>query len=682
VKRIALLFAALLVVPLLQAAPRGFTARDLVMLERLSAPTLSPDGSTIAFVQRQTDFDANRGRTSVHLLPVSGGSPRALAAGDGNDSSPQWSVDGRGVFVLSTRSGSSQVWRLDAAGGKPVQVTDYPLDVGSFRVSPDGSALAFSLEVFADCADIACTRQRLDARAAEKRSGVLHERLFVRHWDSWNAGLLQQLFVARLDDRGIAKGEPLRVSRGVDGDVPSRPFGDQGDYAWSPDGKALVFSARLANREEPWSTDFDLYLVAADGSGTPRKLTADNPATDTGPAFSADGRTLYYRAMRRAGFEADRYALMAMTLADGSRREIAPDWDRSADSIVLSADGRRIYTTAYDLGQHPLFAIDIASGRAQRIVGDGAIGGFDLRGETLVFARETLASPAQIFVAGTDGSDPRQLTEANAERLAGVRMGEYQQFSFDGWNGETVHGYVVKPWNFEAGRDYPVAFIIHGGPQGSMGNSFHYRWNPQTYAGQGWAVVFIDFHGSAGYGQAFLDSISGDWGGKPLVDLQKGWAHALASFDFLDGERACALGASYGGYMVHWIAGRWNAPWDCLVSHSGVFDMRMMAYATEELWFTEWENRGTAWEAVERIEQFNPVNHVTDWRVPMLVIHPQLDFRIPVEQGIAAFTALQRRGIDSQFLTYPDENHWVLKPQNSLQWHEVVNAWLHRHLDE
>ena len=260
--------------------------------------------------------------------------------------------------------------------------------------------------------------------------------------------------------------------------------------------------------------------------------------------------------------------------------------------------------------------------------------------------------------------------------------GEYEQFNFIGWNNETVHGYVVKPWNYQPGRKYPVAFLIHGGPQGSFGDGWSYRWNPQTYAGLGYAVVMIDFHGSTGYGQAFTDSISQHWGDRPLEDLQKGWAAAQAKYAFLDGDKACALGASYGGFMVNWIAGNWPQPWKCLVSHDGVFDQRAMGYATEELWFTEWEQGGTPYDKPANYEQFNPVNHVKDWKVPMLVIHGQLDYRIPVEQGIAVFTALQRRGIESKFLYFPDENHWVLKPQNSVLWHDTVNGWLQQHIGQ
>jgi dipeptidyl aminopeptidase/acylaminoacyl peptidase len=677
--QLGLVLAGLLLVATAAAAPRGLTAEDLVTLDRVSAPTLSPDGSRVAFVLRQTDYDNNRGATALWLQPFEGGTPRRLTADGSSANSPQWSPDGRQLYFLSSRSGSMQVWRIELAGGEAQQVSEYAFDVGSFRLAPDGKALALSLEVFPDCADLACSKARIDERGASKASGTLYDGLFVRHWDSWKDGRRNQLFVAALDEAGRAAAEPVRVSAGVAGDVPGKPFGGNEDYDWAPDGRSLVFSARVADRGEAWSTNFDLYRVAADGSGAPQNLTAENPATDTGPVFSADGRTLYYRAMRRPGFEADRYALIALDLEAGTRREIAPNWDRSAYEIKLSAGGRRIYTTTSDLGQRALYAIDVGSGRVNRIASNGSIGGFDVRGDRLVFARDTLSSPARLYAARADGRSARELAEFNASKLADVRMGAFEQFQFRGWNDETVHGYVVRPWNYREGERYPVAFIVHGGPQGSMGNSFHYRWNPQTYAGQGFAVVFIDFHGSTGYGQAFTDSISGDWGGKPLEDLQKGWAHALATYPFLDGERACALGASYGGYMVNWIAGAWNEPWSCLVSHSGVFDQRMMGYATEELWFTEWENGGTPWDVPGNYERHNPVTLVGQWRVPMLVVHGQRDYRVLVEQGLAAFTALQRRGIDSQFLYFPDENHWILKPQNSVQWHDAVNAWLHKH---
>jgi dipeptidyl aminopeptidase/acylaminoacyl peptidase len=675
--------AVLLALPALAQAQRGFEVRDMARMDRYSSPALSPDGRKLVFAKRVVDFDANKASSGLwieDLMARDAAPPKRFTPEGWNVNSPTFSADGKTVYFLSGKGGSSQLYAQSVAGGAPKQVSDFPVDVDGYTLSPDGKRVAFAMGAFADCkSDIACTSKRLEDNGKKKTSGVVFDRMFIRHWDTWADGRLNRVFVADLGGKGLLKQATL-IGGDVAGDIPSKPFGDLSDLAWSPDGDSLVFSARKNDREEPWSTNFDLYQVAADGSGAAKNLTAGNPAWDAGPVFSADGKTLYYRAMKRPGFEADRFALMAMDLASGSTREIAPKWDRSADGITLSEDGKTIYTTAQDLGQHPLFGVDIDNGGVTKLIGDGSVSSFELAGPTAVFSRNSLKSGDQLFTGGIGGAPVRAITPSAGEMLPDVRWGEYEQFSFKGWSGDTVHGYVVKPWNFEEGKTYPVAFLIHGGPQGSFGDGWSYRWNPQTYAGQGYAVVMIDFHGSTGYGQDFTDAISQHWGDRPLEDLQKGWKAAQDKYAFLDGDKACALGASYGGFMVNWIAGNWNQPWKCLVNHDGVFDQRAMGYATEELWFTEWEQGGTPYDVPKNYEKFNPVNHVDEWKVPMLVVHGQLDYRIPVEQGIATFTALQRRGIESQFLYFPDENHWVLKPQNSVQWHDTVNAWLKHYI--
>ena len=675
--------------PLAVAATRGLQPKDLATLDRWSSPVLSPDGRLLVAAKREVDFDGNKAATSLwleNLVARDAAPPVRLTPEGWNVNSPVFSPDGGVVYFLSGKSGSSQLYSIPVDGGTPRQLTDFPVDVGGFQVSPDGQRIAFNAEAFIDCgSDLACTGKRLKAEADSPATGVVYDRMFVRHWDAWNDGRLNRVFVATLPGDGAAVSTATAIASDVVADIPSRPFGDSSEYTWAPDGQSLVLSARTADRTEPWSTNFDLYRVSADGSGAAENLTAGNPAWDTGAVFG-DANTLYYRAMKRPGFEADRFGLMAMDLATGERREIAPGWDRSAGSVVVSEDGETLYVTAQDTGEHPLFAVHVDSGGVTEIIGDGSIGSVSLAGGTLAFTRATLASGAQVFVGGINGAPERAITPSAADMLPEVGFGAFEQFTFNGWNNETVHGYVVKPWNYEEGRKYPVAFLIHGGPQGSFGNGWSYRWNPQTYAGQGYAVVMIDFHGSTGYGQAFTDAISQHWGDRPLEDLQKGWKAALRKYQFLDGGNACALGASYGGYMVNWIAGNWHTPasgaWKCLVNHDGVFDTRMMGFVTEELWFTEWENGGTPWTVPQNYEQFNPSRHVDKWRVPMLVVHGEQDFRIPVSQGLAAFTALQRQGIESKFLYFPDENHWVLKPHNSVLWHETVNDWLQQHLGQ
>jgi dipeptidyl aminopeptidase/acylaminoacyl peptidase len=684
-------FAVFALLPVVAVAePHPFNVHDLVMMDRVSDPQISPDGKRVAYQLRETDYAENKGVNSVWMLDLAGKNAEPVnvskSGGFSSATSPRWSADGKSVFILGkAKDDSTQVWRLsfEKDGSRTTfraqRVSGLPLDVNNFRVSPDDKQILLSLEVFSDCTDLACMKKRLDEKSKSKVSGVLYDKLFIRHWDTWAEGTRSQLLIADVPSGSSSHiTEPRLLTKGIDGDVPSKPFGDDGEYAFSPDGKTVYFDARIAGKTEPWSTNFDIYSVPADGSALPKNLSASNLAWDSAPLPSADGKTLYYLAMKRPTFEADRFGIMALDLASGKAREIDPKWDRSASALQLSRDGKTLYTCTDDNGDHALFAIDIGSGKATKLGAPGQVEGFSVRGNDIALARSTLKAPADLFRLSTSGGKETPITHLNAARLAEAKMGDFEFFTFKGADNATVQGYVVKPVGYEKGKRYPVAFLIHGGPQGSFTNEFHYRWNPQTYAGAGFAVVTVNFHGSTGYGQAFTDAISGDWGGKPLEDLQKGWAAALEKYNFLDGDRACALGASYGGYMIYWMAGNWSLPWKCLVDHDGVFDARMMTYSTEELWFDEWEHHGTQWENPQAYEKFNPVNHVADWKVPMLVVHGQKDFRIPVEQGIAAFTALQRRGIPSQFLTFPDENHWVLKPQNSVLWHDTVNAWLKR----
>jgi len=656
-----------------------FTYDDLIMVNRLSDPQVSPDGASVVYSVRATDLPNNRGVSSLYLQPLAGdGAARRLAISDGGANTARWAPDGK-LYFLSGRSGSSQLWVSADQGATASQVTDLPVDVQTWRLSPAGDRVAVALAVHPDCADLACSVAKTEAEAASKSTGMIYDRAFVRHWDTWNDGTQNHVFVAPIGADGRA-GEAVWVTKGFDGDTPSKPFGDENDFTFTPDGEGIVFSARVAGKSEPWSTNFDLFRTDLSGSGTFTNLTDANDAWDAGPVFSPDGKTLAYRAMGRPGFEADRLVVHLMDVETGRTRALTGDWDRSADSLQWSPDGRTVYVTAGDVGQTRLFGIDVRSGDVVPLTGPGHVGAFDLTPTGFVFSRDALDSPAELWFKTYRGREmPRQITRVNPQ-LADETFGEAEQFTFAGWNGETVHGYVIKPAGLGPGEKAPVAFLIHGGPQGSFGNAWSYRWNAQTYAGAGYAVVMIDFHGSTGYGQAFTDSISGHWGDRPLEDLQKGWAHALSAYDFLDGDRACALGASYGGYMVNWIAGNWKEPWKCLVNHDGIFDTFGMGYATEELWFTEWENGGTPYDVPQNYQKFNPANHVQNWSTPMLVIQGDLDFRVPTTQSLATFNALQRRGIESRLLVFPDENHWVLKSANSLQWHQTVFGWLDQHL--
>lgn len=679
-------FLALCAAPAYGQTPRGFTAEDMVSLHRVSEPNASPDGRYLAYVVRETDLAANRGRTDLFVQDLSarGATAQRLAADPAGDSQPRWNADSTRIFFLSSRSGSAQVWSIEPNGAGLQQVTNGEVDLGGFALSPKGDRVIVWADVFPDCADFACTRDRLAAKPQTSARG--YDRIFVRHWDTWKDGTRSQIFAYALGTDGKASGSAVRISRGLDGDTPHKPFGDASDVAVAPDGNTLYFVLREAGALEPTSTNLDIFAAPLSGDGPITNLTAANAAGDTNPVIAPNGRQLAYLAMRRPGFEADRQVLMLRDLASGQTRALTDSFDRSIGSFSFTADGTAIIASVQDTGTTRLYRIDAQTGAVTPLTTGGSVGEFTLAGDNVIFTHHTLTRPADLYrasakVASTSARWTR-LSDLNADRLKGINMGSAEQFSFAGANGEKVHGYVVKPANFRRGRKYPVAFLIHGGPQGSFGDQWHYRWNAQTYTGAGYGVVMIDFHGSTGYGQAFTDSISGDWGGKPLEDLQKGWAHALEAYPWLDGSRACALGGSYGGWMVSWIAGQWADGFDCLVNHAGILDNRSMNMSTEEMWFTEWEFGGTAWENPAGWAKHNPVDHVGAWKTPMLVLHGEKDFRVPYLQGIAMFQTLQRRGIPSRLVMFPDENHWILKPANSVRWHEEVLSFMGQHTAE
>jgi len=659
-------------------SPHPFSVHDLLAMERISDHQISPDGQQIAFVRRKTDLEANKGRTDLWLVSLTGESLRRLTSAPASDFSPRWDAQGKSLWFISTRSGSAQVWRILIDGGEAEQITDYALDVANLIVAPDGKHIAFNAHVFPEHGSIEQTKKRLEELAQAQATGRVYESIFVRHWDQWKDGRRSHLFVLPVYGGGAVNvmGPGQGRVQGMDADTPSRPFGGAEEITFAPDGKGIVFTARDVGRTEPWSTDFDLYWAAVDGSEAMRCLTSENEAWDTQPVFSPDGKTLAYLAMARPGYESDRFRIVLQAWPHGPKRTLTEAWDRSPGSFCWSPDSRTLYATAGNLGQVSLFEVDVVSGRVRVVIRDGVVRSPQCVDHQLVYAHCHLRSPVELFSASTDGSNAHAITSINADKLSKAQMGQYEQFSFSGWNDETVYGFVVKPVNFDPTQSYPVAFLIHGGPQGSFNNTFHYRWNPQVYAGAGYGAVMIDFHGSTGYGQVFTDSIRGDWGGKPLIDLKRGLNAALKRHPWMDEDRVGALGASYGGYMINWIAGQWPSRFRCLVNHDGNLDERMAYFDTDELWFPEWDHQGTPWANPEGYEKHNPVNHVKNWQTPMLVVHGASDFRVVDTQGLSTFNALQRRGIPSKLLYFPDENHWVLRPHNSILWHETVIGWL------
>jgi dipeptidyl aminopeptidase/acylaminoacyl peptidase len=656
------------------ALARPFTPQDLVTLSRVSGSAISPDGRWLVWQQRETDMAANGGRSDLWRLDLKkrGASAAKFASlAQANETDPAFGADGQ-LYFLSNRGEVNAVWRVGMEGGAPAQVTG-PYDLSGFRLSPKGDAIVVWADRPVGAASLATTQP---AKSGNAGSGRTYDQLFVRHWDSWADGQRSQLFVIPLRG-GKASGAGQAIGGGLIGDSPSKPFGDASEVTWSADGRTIYFALREAGRIEPLSTNLDIFAAPADGSAAPVNLTPDNRATDTLPTTSPDGRWLAWVAMKRPGYEADRLVLWVRELATGKTRAVTEAWDRSVASIAWAGDSRSLFVTAEDTLDTAAFRVDLADGKVHRLTGAGHVS--DLRplpGGGFVYALDSLVAPADLWKWEPNGRVTR-LTQVNAARLAGVDLPTVSRFNFKGAAGDTVWGFTMRPFGLPAGSRAPVALLVHGGPQGSFSDSWSYRWNPMTWAGHGYGVVSVDFHGSTGYGQAFTDAINKDWGGKPLTDLKLGLKAATDRFDFLDADNACAAGGSYGGYMMNWIEGKWPDRFKCIVQHDGVFDARAMAYETEELWFDEWEHGGKPYyEAAGDFERWNPVNTVTEWKTPQLVITSEKDFRIPYTQGLAAFTALQRREIPSRLLVFPDENHWVLKPKNSLQWYGEVFGWM------
>ena len=652
------------------AAPGGshpVGVEDMLAMERISDPQVSPDGKRVLFNLRTTDLQANRGRTDLWVIGIDGNGLRRLTEHEASDVNGRWMPDGKAIVFLSSRSGSMQVWRVAVDGGEAEQLTRLPLDVGNLAVFPDGKRLLFSMDVHPD-ATPAATAERDAAAEASPVKARVYESLLFRHWDTWEDGKRSHLFAWK-----IGGGEPVDLMRGMDADAPTHPFGGTEELAISPDGAEVLFAAKDDGRANAWTTNIDVWRVPADGSARPARVSLGH-GQDTVPSYSPDGNTIAWLSMERAGYEADRQRIVLHERASGKERVLTESWDRSPSEYSWSRDGRTLYATADNIGNHSLFSIDVQTGRVTELFTKGTIGSPIEASGVLVYAHDHLRSPVELWTRNLGDGSLRPLTSVNRARVEAARMGDYEQFSFAGAKGDKVYGYLVKPADFQPGKAYPVAFLIHGGPQGSFGDHFHYRWNPQAYAGAGYAVVMVDFHGSTGYGQAFTDAIRGDWGGAPYEDLIKGLDFALAKYPFLDGGRVAGLGASYGGYMINWIAGQTDR-FKCLVNHDGNLDERLAYFDTEELWFPEWEH-GTPWENPESYAKHNPIDHVAKWKTPMLVIHGALDYRVVDTQGMSTFTALQRRGIPSKFVHFPDENHWVLKPLNSRFWHGQVLGWL------
>lgn len=670
--------AIMIEVPLAAQSRRPISFSDQLALKRQADARISPDGKSVAWVVTTVDREANRGKRSIHVVttvgqPV-GQTSTELITSSRNDDSPLWSRDGRQIAFISSRDGSPQIFLADANGANQRRITDVPLGVADYTWSADGKYFIFSTEVYPECRDLGCTATRAAAEEKSRVKAVIADRLLYRHWDSFRHGRRSHLFIVP-----SSGGAPRDLTPG-DFDAPPFSLGDPLAYDIAPDGQEIAF-ARNTERNEATSTNNDIFTTApvAGNTSEPKRITT-NPGSDTTPRYSPDGKWIAWRSQARNGFEADRFRLMLYNRQTGAVRELSAGFDRWVGDILWTPDSRRILFIGEDRSREPIWSAPIDGAPFSILYGNSTNTGMSISadGSTLALTRGSLSLPTEIFVGGSDGRGLRQLTRTNEPLLSQLELGQVEDFEYTGALDSKIHGFLVKPPRFDRTKKYPLILLIHGGPQGAWLDSWSYRWNPQLWAAKGFVIAAINPHGSTGYGQSFTEQISGDWGGAAYEDLMKGADHLIAQ-GFVDPERLGAAGGSYGGYMVNWILGHTNR-FKALMSHAGVYNLTSMYGATEELWFTEFEFKGNPWDNPELYSKWSPHLFARNFKTPTLVVHGELDYRVPIGEGLQLFTTLQRQGIPSKLLYFPDEGHWVLKPQNSELWHSTVLDWFEKWL--
>lgn len=672
----SIVLACLLVLGLSFAASaqnRTYTIEDVMKVHRVGDPRVSPDGRMVAFTVGDVNFDANRVITHIYVVPLAGGEIKQLTSGDRSATSPRWSPDGKKIAFTT----GSQVWVMDADGDDKEQVTKISTGAASPVWSPDGNWIAFTSDVHSDCNNDDCNKKKDEDAEKNKVKAHITNRLLFRHWDEWRDVKRTHVFVVS------AKGGTARDLTPGDFDSPPYAASSGVDFAFSPDSREVAY-LRNPDKVEATSTNSDIYLVPLSG-GASRNITVRNRGYDAGPIYTRDGKYIIYRSQATAGFEADRWRLMLFNRASAVSTELVRGFDLQVDDVAVSPDGNYVYFTAGHKGHATIYRVPITGGTAQQLVGDVFATNLQITsdGNKLVFASSSIGAPAEIYSTNIDGTGLRTLTSLNTQMMNQANFTKAEEVEWTGALGRKIHGFIVKPKNFDASKKYPLLVLIHGGPQSAWNDSWSYRWNPQVFANAGYVVFAPNPRGSTSYGQQFINEISGDWGGKGYVDIMNGVADVLRRNAFLDRNRIGAAGASYGGYMVNWIEGHNNDPrfrFKVLVSHDGVYNLTSMYGATEELWFTDWEFKGTPWTNPAMYERWSPHNFVRNFNTPILIIHGELDYRVPIGESLQLFTAVQRKGIDSKLLIFPDEGHWVLKPQNSQHWYHTVLDWLDKYL--
>ncbi len=738
-RRLSFLLVLLFSLPAFSQAKHPFTFEDMMKLKRVGEPVPSPDGKWVLFSAVDVDLAANKKTPHIWIVSLAatsvgaGASPaqsERILITDQDGDRPRWAPDGKRFAFISNKEGGSQVWISDFDGAAGMvsgvhKLTSIATEAGGELWSPDGHYILFTSDVYPECdgvpdTEVACNAKKLKEAENSKVKALIFDRLLYRHWNAYKGGKRTHIFVVAaptLPKTGEEWGTPVQAARDLtpgDYDAPVFSLGGQDNYAFSPDGQEICYASNH-DKVEATSTNNDLWIVPVNGGGVisgnrlfplppqAKNITADNPASDSTPLYSPDGKYIAYRAQQRPGYESDRFRLMLYDRKTGEKKDLTKTFDRWVGTFVWTSDSKGIFFASEDKGESPIYALDFTKEHIAPAPGGDIslnltnitvreiVGGFndDLAvagdGKTLLFTRMSLQSPSEIFdflsyeicngQVCNEGGMPRPLTNLNAAVLSQVAMSPLESFWFPGAFGDKVEGFLVRPPNFDASKKYPVKFIIHGGPEVPMGDLWSYRWNAELFAAGGYLVIMINFHGSPGYGQKFIDEINGDWGGAPFEDLMKGLDYAEKTYPFIDKDRECALGASYGGYMANWVLGHTDR-FKCIVSHDGMFNAESAWGTTEELWFNHWEFKGTPYTNPEMYEKWSPRNAAKNFKTPTLVIHGQLDYRLDVSEGFQLFTTLQTMGVPSKMLYFPDEGHWVLKPQNSQLWYKTVNDWV------
>jgi len=650
-------------------AGRPFRFEELSRLDRLTTFTLSPDGKWIAYATTVPDVEQNTSRSAMWIQPAGGGPARRVTSGKFKDTDPSFSPDGRRIAFLSNREGNQKIWTIDLEGGDPRTAVGFVNDIAAYDWTPDGASFVFSADVFPDCPDAACTRKRLDDRAKSTIKARIAERLLYRHWDSWKDGMRTHIFQA-----AATGGDAVDLTPG-DRDAPA--YGQEKDFHVSPDGKELVFPSN-PDKVEAVSTNSDVWAVPLDRSAPARNLTAGNPAFDGTPAYSPDGRSIAYRAQKRPGHEADRFELVVLDRTSGKSRSVTSDFDNWVDEITWAPDSRSLYFVGWVEGRANLYRVAAAGGPVDLLWKGGSASTVTPSpdGKRIYFSASSLSEPADLWSIGADGKGAARETHLNDALLSEAPRAAVSERFTKSADGRKLQAWLILPPDFDPSKRYPALFFVHGGPQVPQADAWSYRWNLAAFAGYGYVVYAGNPRGSPGWGQKFVDEISGDWGGKVYDDLMR-MADDLESLPYVDKKRIGAAGASYGGYMIAWFAGHTNR-FATLICHDGTIDLASANLATEELWFPRVEFGGWPWEANTTYEKWNPIRFAADFQTPTLVITNEKDFRVPFDQGLQFFTALQLKGVPSKLVEFPDEGHWVLKPGNALFWHNVLVDWLHR----